>query len=95
MPFHEHSPGRRDDHGRLAACLDPGELAPLPLNDRGQPRHVPAVCHKHRLRHRRPLPGTYPPFRVTCDACSNATGLRNAQVPFEMVAPEQGRHIHC
>ena len=51
VPLHEHAPGGGDDHGRLAVGPGPGKLAPLPLNDRGQPRHVLAVCHKHRLRY--------------------------------------------
>jgi hypothetical protein len=51
VPLHQHAPGHRDDRGGIAIGTDAGKLASLALDDRGQPRHVLAVCHKHRLRY--------------------------------------------
>ncbi len=54
VPLHENAAGDRDGHRVLAVRPDPGELAPLALDDRGQPRRAAAsrraasrraVCH--------------------------------------------------
>src|ERR1700761_2084354 len=65
MPLHEHAPGHPNDRCRLVTGPDTCQLAPLALDDRRQPRHVLAACHKHRLRHGRPLLGTHRWSRVT------------------------------
>src|ERR1700761_8740260 len=65
MPLHEHAPGHPNDRCRLVTGPDTCQLAPLALDDRRQPRHVFAACHKHRLRHGRPLLGTHLWSRVT------------------------------